>query len=164
MQGAREMPSSDLLEQSELLKGLSCEVLERILTFCEDAEYPRGTVIFEEAASARHIYVLEHGLVTLRIDSPASEEKVMVTAIRDAGEVFGWSALIEPYAYTSTAVCLEPTKVIILDADKLRHFLDENREAGFVVMKNVASIVASRLGKARRALTAAVAPGFISHG
>jgi CRP-like cAMP-binding protein len=162
--GGGQMPSLELVERSELFRGLSKEVLERILPFCRDSEYPRGAVIFEEGKPARHGYVLTHGLVTLRIDTPIGEESVMVTAIRDEGEVFGWSALIEPFTYTSTAVCLEPSKVIVLDAEKLMHLLDENPEAGFIVMKNAAAIVASRLGKARRALTAALAPGLISHG
>ena len=158
------MPSLDLVEQSELFRGLSQEVLKKIITFCQEAEYPRGATIIEEGDKAQHVCVLEHGLVTLRIDPPVGKEKVMVTAIRDAGEIFGWSTLIEPYVYTSTAVCLEPTKVIVVDGSELMRLLEENPKAGFVVMKNVSAVVASRLRKARTALTSALAPGLISHG
>jgi CRP-like cAMP-binding protein len=158
------MPALDLVEQSELFKNLSQEVLNKIITFCQEAEYPRGATIFEEGGQARHLCVLQHGLVTLRIDTPSGAEKVMVTAIRDAGETFGWSALIEPYTYTSTAVCLEPTRIVVVDGGELMRLLEENPQAGFVVMKNVAAVIASRLRKSRAALASALTPGLISHG
>jgi len=158
------MPSLELIERSELFKGLSLEVLQEIVPLCQEAEYPRGAILFEEGTPARHLYVMERGLVTLRIDTPAGGEKVMVTAIRDAGEIFGWSAIIEPYTYTSTAVCLEPTRVVVIESQELMRLLAENPAAGFIVMKNASAVVASRLRKARTALTSALTPGLISHG
>jgi len=157
------MSSLSIIEESELLKGLSQDVLKKITAFSQEAEYPRGATIFLEE-EARHLYVLERGLVTLRIDVPGREEKVMVTAIRDPGEVFGWSSLVKPYTYTAAAVCLEASKVIVVDGIKLMRLLEEDPAAGFIVMKNVAAIVASRLRKARAARTSALTPGLISHG
>ena len=158
------MMSPNPVEQSELFGGLSQDVLKEIATFSREVEYPRGATIFEEDGKAQNVCVLVYGLVTLRIETPASEEKVMVTAIRDAGEVFGWSALIKPYIYTSTAVCLEETKVIVVDGSALMRLLEEKPAAGFVVMKNVSAVVSSRLRKARTALISALTPGVISHG
>lgn len=158
------MPPLNLIRESELFKGLSQDVLEKILSLCREAEYPRGATIFSEHSPAERLYVLEYGLVTLRIDTPAGGEKVMVTAIRDRGEVFGWSALVEPHVYTSTAVCLESCRVVALEGAGLLRTLEENPEAGFVVMKRLATIVASRLRKAQTALTSALTPGLISHG
>lgn len=158
------MATLDVVAGSELLRGLSTDVVKSILPFCREAQYPRGATIFEEGAQAQHLAVLEYGLVTLRIDSPLGGEKVMVTAIRDAGEIFGWSALIEPCVYTSSAVCLEPSHVILVDGSALLRFVEENPEAGVMIMKNVASVIASRLRKARAALASALVPGLISHG
>ena len=157
------MSSLSVIEESELFKDLSQDVLKKIAAFSQEAEYPRGATIFLEE-EARYLYVLEQGLVTLRIDVPGREERVMVTAIRDRGEVFGWSSLVKPYTYTAAAVCLEATKVIVVDGVKLMRLLEEDPESGFVVMKNVAAIIVSRLHKARAALTSALTPGLISHG
>ncbi len=158
------MLTLDFVKESELCKGLSQEVLQEIIPLCQEVDYPRGAVIFEENTPAQKIYILEYGLVTLRIDTPAGKEKVMVTAIRDAGEIFGWSALIAPYVYTSTAVCLEDTKAIVVDSSKLLPLLEQNPAAGYIVMKNVCAVVVSRLRKARTALISALSPGLISHG
>jgi CRP-like cAMP-binding protein len=158
------MPSLNLIKESELFKGLSQDVLEKIAAFCQEAEYSRGATIFSEHDEAQYLYVLEYGLVTLRIDAPAGEEKVMVTAIRDRGEMFGWSALVEPYIYTSAAICLEPTRAIVVDGAELLRMLEEDPESGFVVMRKLAAIIASRLRKAQTALTSALTPGLISHG
>lgn len=158
------MSTLEPIARSELFRGVGPNVLSDIVPLCQEVQYPRGAVIFEEGTPANQVAVLVHGLVTLRIDTPLSSEKVMVTAIRDAGEVFGWSALIEPYTYTSSAVCLEPSVVILIDGPGLRRLLAERPEAGFIVMRNVAAIVASRLHKARTALISARTTGLISHG
>lgn len=154
----------NLVEQSELFKDLSQDVLKKIVAFCQEAEYLRGDTIYLEGDETRHLYVLEYGLVTLRIDTPVGEEKVMVTAIRDRGEIFGWSSLVAPHFHTATAVCLESTKLLVVDGVELMRLLEEDPRSGFVVMKNVAAIIASRLRKARTALTTALTPGLISHG
>jgi len=158
------MPSFKIIEESELFGGLSRDSLDRIATLCQEAEYPRGATIFVEHSPAQRLYILEYGLVTLRIETPAGEEKMMVTAIRDRGEVFGWSALVEPHIYTSTAVCLEPCKVAAVDGPALLRMLEENPAEGFLVMRRLAALVASRLRKAQAALTSALTPGLISHG
>ncbi len=158
------MVSMGLLTESELFKGLRPELIEKIAAGCRQAAFPRGTTIFSERSEARYLYVLEHGLVTLRIDTPAGEEKVMVAAVRDRGEIFGWSALVEPHAYTSTAICLEPTSLAVVDGAELLRVLDEDPESGFAVMSRLAAIVASRLRKTQTALISALTPGLISHG
>lgn len=158
------MPTLKLIQESELFDGLSQDMLEKIAALSQDAEYPRGATLFTENTPARHLYVLERGLVTLRIDAPGGGEKVMVTAIRDRGEVFGWSALVEPHIYTSTAICLEPCRVAIVDGTGLLRLLEENPTAGLTVMRRLAALIASRLRKAQQALTSALTPGLISQG
>ena len=43
----------------------------------------------------------------------------------EPGDIFGWSALINPYKATSTVVSLEPVKVIAFDADGMEEWRSE---------------------------------------
>ena len=158
------MSSLSLVEEAELFKGLSHTALEKITAFCQEATYPRGDTIYTEGDETQHVYVLNYGLVTLRVDVPGNKEKMMITAIRDRGETFGWSALIAPHIHTATAICLEPTKLLVIDANKLMRLLEEDPQSGFIVMKNVATLIASRLRKTRTGLSSALSPGLITQG
>ncbi len=62
------------------------------------------------------------------------------------GEMFGWSALVEPNEYTATAQCVKESKVIKVDGELLaRVFERHSSEEGLMVMKRLAGVVASRL-------------------
>lgn len=155
----------DDLRGSELFKDLSDEVLEKIASICQEETHNRGTTIFLEGAEAQNLYILKEGLVILRI-TPATnmERTIMVAAIKERGQVFGWSSLVEARQYTSTAVCMEDAKVLTIKGAELLALLEKMPAAGFLVMRRLASIASSRLRSTREQLIAALVPGLISHG
>ena len=42
------------------------------------------------------------------------------------GESMGWSAIVEPYLYTLGALCIDRTKLIALDAAKMRALMNDD--------------------------------------
>ena len=68
------------------------------------------------------------------------------------GEVFGWSALVEPYVYTATAKCAQETKVIRISRDQMEEVVKEHPDEGMAVLKNLTGIIAGRLRYAYRQL------------
>ncbi len=153
------------LKGSELFRDLSDEVLEKIAGICQEETFSRGTTIFSEEAEAQKLYILREGLVTLRITPAANMERtIMVAAIKERGRVFGWSSLVETKRYTSSAVCMEDSKVLTIKGEDLFTLLEEMPAAGFAVMRRLAGIASSRLRSTREQLIAALVPGLISHG
>ncbi len=61
------------------------------------------------------------------------------------GDVMGWSAVVEPYLYTLGAKCIDDTKVITFDAEKLREILNADKALGFKFMHAIAKVIAARL-------------------
>ena len=61
------------------------------------------------------------------------------------GEGMGWSSVVEPYLYTLGARCIDDSKVIALDAVKLRNIFNEDVALGFKFMHATAKVVATRL-------------------
>ena len=154
----------DTLKSSKLFNGLSDEALGRIAGLCHKEAYDRGTTIFSEGEEAQKLFILEEGLVVLRIQPAAQERNIMVTAIKEEGQIFGWSSLVEPAQYSASAVCMEDSKVLAIKGKDLLALLEESPAVGFVVMKRLAGIVSSRLRSTREQLISALAPGLISHG
>jgi len=133
--------------ESDLFKGVSQRFVTRIANGAEEENYKKNSTIFKAGDRAPHFYVLVAGDV--HIDVGAAEETL---AVNRPGEVFGWSALVEPYTYTATARCLKDTKAIKISRDLVEAAIQEHPAEGLAVLKNLTAIIASRLRYAYRQL------------
>ena len=158
------MVSMQMLRSSDLFGELSEEKLEQISRLCQEEVYPGRATILQEDEEAQTLYILRDGLVTIRIQSAAHEDGLMVDAVNERGRTFGWSALIEPRRYTASAVCLGEVKVLAIDGAELIKLLDEDPQLGFTVIKKIAGIISSRLRNTRSQLRSARTEGLITHG
>jgi CRP-like cAMP-binding protein len=153
----------DHLRNAELFIDVSVEDLKEAAESCREESYSQGSTIFSEGEEARDVFILREGPVTLRIHSPDRPD-LMVSAAREIGEIFGWSALVEPRRFTATAVCLEDSRVIVVDGASLRDWLQDNPTRGFRVMRNLAGVVSARLRDTRLQLRNALATAVITQG
>jgi CRP-like cAMP-binding protein len=159
-----KMVSVQMLRDSDLFGELSDEKVGQIARLCREEVYPGRATILQEDEEAQTLYILQDGLVTIRIRSTAHEGGLMVDAANERGETFGWSALIEPRRYTASAVCLGEVKVLTIEGAELMKLLEEDLQLGFTVMKKVAGIISSRLRNTRSQLRSARTEGLITHG
>jgi CRP-like cAMP-binding protein len=110
--------------------------------------FPEGKTIFSQGEKAARLYVLVEGAIDLTIKSG---EKIdfMTSKIEKEGAVFGMPCLLEPFRYNVTALCLKPSKVLVLDADHIKKKIEEDPRMGMEIMKKLASIYFSRLNEMR---------------
>ncbi|MGD0230301.1 MAG: cyclic nucleotide-binding domain-containing protein [Syntrophorhabdales bacterium] len=134
--------------ESDLFKGVSQRFITRIANGAEEQAYKRGSTIFTRGETATHFYVLAAGDVHIEI----GETEKATLAISRPGEVFGWSALVEPYTYTATARCPKETKVIRVSRDIVEAAIKEHPAEGLAILKNLTGIIAGRLRYAYRQL------------
>lgn len=138
----------EALSNSKLFAGLSQAELDGVVKLCIEREYQPQTIVFDEGETAKQVYLLEQGRVALEMKVPSvfsSAHRRATVDIASAGDVFGWSALVEPYTYTLSAICLEKAKAIALDAAGLLDLLEQNERIGYKVSKGLVRIVSSRL-------------------
>jgi signal transduction histidine kinase len=93
------------------------------------------------------MFIIERGKVAL-------EKRVQIgrhTTPRNAtidyvgpGQIAGFSSLTPPYLYATSAVCIEPTRVLYIDAEQLREYLREQPKAGYPIMLKMARLIGSR--------------------
>src|SRR3974377_1709541 len=114
---------AERLRRSEIFGDLADADLLSIAAFCSEERYTEGEAVLSEGAPAAAVYVVERGKLAL-------EKKIQIgrhTTPRNAaidyvepGKAAGFSGLVAPFVCSTSAVCLEPTRVIRIDGLALR--------------------------------------------
>ncbi|HBA54584.1 cyclic nucleotide-binding domain-containing protein [Syntrophorhabdus aromaticivorans] len=136
------------IKESDLFKGVSQRFITRIANNSEEENFKRNAIVFRGGDKASHFYVLVEGAVDISLATADSAHM----SVSRPGEIFGWSALVEPYAYTATAKCTKDTKVIKVARDSIENAITEHPAEGLAVLKNLAGIIAQRLRYAYKSL------------
>ncbi len=126
--------------EADLFRGVSQRFITRIAHGAEEETCKKNSVIFRKGEEASHFYVLVEGDVGIEIG-----EKEGMLEVRRPGEVFGWSALVEPYTYTASARSLKETRVVKISRDLVEAAIKEHPGEGLAVLKNLTGIIAGRL-------------------
>lgn len=134
------------IKEADLFSGVSQRVITKIGQNSEEENFKKGAIIFREGDPAGSFYVLGEG----EVDIMAGKREVIHFTVGKPGEVFGWSALVEPYRYTATAQCSEDTKVIKISRDLVEQVIREHPEEGLMILKHLTGIIAQRLRYAYR--------------
>jgi signal transduction histidine kinase len=142
-----------ILRLSDLFNGLSDDQFKTLVGFCREEVYEAGIILFREGDLCDTIYIVASGSLALemKLQIGLNEGSVTIGVVSRGGCV-GHSGLKSPYRHTMTGRTLERTEVITLDSRILRRWCEENPEAGFRVMTNVAKVIASRLEHSRKTL------------
>lgn len=109
----------------------------------------KGAVIFREKQPAAWLYILVDGHIelfyTVEVEYHPELSKELHFGEVVPGEIFGISALVEPYILTSTARATVTSQVIKISADRLRACCNEDDQLAYGFMKQVAKATIKRL-------------------
>jgi len=143
-----------------LFNGLDDSELAQIAEFCHERNRPARTICFVQDRKAEDMHLCRSGKVDLIIQlyEPAGTE-VKIHTIEE-GEVFGWSALMEPCTYTSSAKCVGMVEEVYIKGSDLVNLFEQNLHIGYVVMRNLSNIIHSRLTQDRQRLSRELSPDF----
>ena len=142
------MVSINQLKGYKFFKGFTDEELKKLADIAKEESYKAGLQLWKKGDQANKAYFLEDGKVLLVMDTymgPQRPPMQVTVDIVTKGEGMGWSSVVEPYLYTLGARCIDDSKVIALDAVKLRNIFNEDTALGFKFMHATAKVVATRL-------------------
>ena len=125
--------------------------LEELAKITEKKTYKSHDYVYERGNPARHLFVVSKGLVSLRRFEPGDEVGIAFET-REPGTLFGAASFMEPQEYTLTAVCMEDTEVMAIDADKLTELCKKDPAVGYELMLKIAQIYFERYKTAKRNL------------
>ena len=146
------MITTEMLSRFDLFKGLPESLLTKIATISEEVSVKQGEFVFREGEKADKLHFLMNGSVALRVKLTSKPESITVSFVSMPYQSFGWSGIVAPNHYTSSAECDEDSNLLIIPANPFMKLLEENPESGFKVMQRVAEIIADRLRNSRQAL------------
>lgn len=104
----------------------------------------KDETLFHEGDPEGNLYILLDGEMALDIQIPGRERLRIFTA--EPLDIIGWSSLTPMVRQcTATARALTDCDYLELESGKLIHLCDEDDKFGFIIMKRIANVVASRL-------------------
>jgi len=135
-----------------LFKGLNDAELAKIAEICSECAMGEGETVCSEGTRATSIHLCRRGKVDILIWVREPWNKNVCVHTAEAGEVFGWAAVVAPYTRTATAVCVESGEEICIPGSGLVELCEKNPNIGFIVMRNLSAEIIARLGQTRQRL------------
>lgn len=153
------MISPESLKRLAFFGLLDQEQLKSISDIADEEEIAQGMTLFEEKQPANSFYYLIEGYIDLyqrTFDTyyPRISKDLLVGAVQPQ-EIFGLSAIVEPYTYHATGRTAQPCKYIKFSGPKLRAMVNEDCQMGFIFMRQISVALTERLMDTRVQLAAA---------
>jgi CRP-like cAMP-binding protein len=155
------MISIELLERFSFFSFMDEKELRAVTRIAQELQLKAGDVLCEANTPADALYFLTKGhlpyyMVVKTEHLPDYKQEYFVGDINPE-EIFGISALIEPFQYTATLRAEKPCRVIKIDASALRALCEVDSHLSVGLMKAVAKAAMERLQMARVQLVAEMA-------
>ncbi len=138
------------LSESWFGTNLPPHALSQLAEIAELRSYPAEATLLREGGPTTEFGIVLSGRIGLRTLVPERGPVTILTV--EPGDIFGWSALVEPHVATSTAVALEPVEAIAFEGAALRRLLSADSALAASVYPRLLTAVARRLAATRTQL------------
>jgi CRP/FNR family cyclic AMP-dependent transcriptional regulator len=120
------------------------EHFDKLASISEVIEVDAGKDLFHQGDKQDYLYVIIKGRVAIEIAVPGKGRTRISTA--EATEMLGWSSVTPVVRQrTASAVTVLPSVLVRLNAPELQKLCDQNHTFGYIVMRRIANVAASRL-------------------
>jgi signal transduction histidine kinase len=154
----------ETFRQYELFDTFTDQELGEIARLAHEATYAEGERVLVEGEPAEQLFIVRQGKLSLEKKlqlGRGAKTRLATVGYVGPGGTAGWSTLVPPHIYTSTAVCMEPTRLIVLDGPGLRRLAEQYPHVGYKLMGLVAELIKKRYQNATDTLSYFVS--IVSH-
>ncbi len=137
------MVSIEVLRLFHYFAGVSPESLKAVAAITDERAFPAGQPLFREGEPAQALYILRAGEVDIVYQHHVDEGRVVDTVV--AGDLIGWSSLVEPYRCTATAIPRTAGRAVRIDAVGIRNLCARDHSLGYHLLKELAGTLSRRL-------------------
>jgi CRP/FNR family transcriptional regulator, cyclic AMP receptor protein len=146
------------LRDHPFLSELPAASLRRLAAHAYRVDFAAGGTVFREGGVADRFFLIRRGSVRLAVEVPGRGVVDVETLGPDTA--LGWSWLVAPYQWHLSAVALERTTTVVIDAPVLRSLMAADAVVGYEIMRRFAAVMFDRLQADRARLTGG--PGVVS--
>ena len=139
------------LRDHPFLSELPAASLRRLAAHAYRVDFAAGDTIFREGTPADRFFVIRRGVVRLAMELPG--RGVVEAQTLGPDTALGWSWLVSPYQWHVTAVAIERTSTVVIDAAVLRSLMAADAVMGYEIMRRFAAVMFDRLQAERVRLT-----------
>jgi CRP-like cAMP-binding protein len=136
--------------------GLSTASQRRLAEVAREYEAPARAVLLREGDQTGELSLLVRGRASLTADVTGRGPVTFMTI--EAGDIFGWSALLPPCRAAATVTALDPVHVLAFDGARLRSAVRADVALAAAIYLQVLEAVARRLLATRQRLLAPTPP------
>jgi CRP-like cAMP-binding protein len=134
---------------------MSDEFLKEVTRISNERPFKAGERLFTEGNTATQFMLLKAGEVHIIYRIGDDSDVIADTLV--VGDPMAWSALLDPHRLTATGVASKDGILIEIEAESLRRLCEDHKEFGYVMIKEVAKTLRSRLSAMRVQSAARVA-------
>jgi CRP/FNR family cyclic AMP-dependent transcriptional regulator len=149
------MDSTKVLKKVEIFRGLSLTQLESLAKISEEKNYRGGETVFTERSTGDEVYIIKKGKICIELGLKGKPNTATIQRL-SVGQIFGELALVDKRSRSATVVCENDCEIITIDRDKLDELFERDTHLGYIVMKNLAKLLAERLRRTDLMLVASV--------
>jgi CRP-like cAMP-binding protein len=137
------MITGKMLKGYSFFSSLNQEFLDKVASLGQFVSIEAGGWLFQQEDKAVNLYMIYDGQISLNISFRDHIIDTMNPYMK--GEIIGWSALVKPCIYTLGARAEEASRLIGFNGEKLMKLMEENGEAGFILLRNLSEVIGERL-------------------
>lgn len=132
------------------LQGMGSAHFKKLAAMATEAIFAKDQIIYREGELGDAIYLIEEGQVVIEM-SVADGPPVKMYPV-EPGQLFGWSALFPPRRKQARARAVAPTRVIAINAARLREAFKADQNLENAIIQRVNEVIADRLAATRQQL------------
>jgi len=141
------MTLEPLLREHPFLKNLEPEYLALLAGCAANVRFREGAFMFREGEPAGQCFLIREGKMALEIAAPGRGSIIVQTL--GAGDVTGFSWLLEPHQWEFDGRAVEPVRALALDGTCLRGKCADDPRLGFELTQLFARLAIRRLQATR---------------
>lgn len=126
---------------------LSPQYRTKLLGVAQAFRFPKDAVVFREGDPSLYLYIVKTGHVALEVSMPGRGRATLTTV--GPGDVFSWSAVVEPRIETATARAMEDVEVVGVKSGVIQDLCWEDLEMGVELYRTLAEVISARLTATR---------------
>ena len=133
--------------QGSFVVELSSRVQQKLFAQVELVQYKAGATIFREGDHSQYLFIIKAGQVVLEVNMLPKGRRAFLTV--GPGEVFSWSALVEPRIENASARASVDSEVLRIEGAALMKLCKQDCPLGFEVYRTLTKVISSRLTATR---------------
>jgi CRP-like cAMP-binding protein len=148
---------TDAIGNISFFQDLTGPELAQIAALCRERTYATGELCQREGEASDDVHIILKGRAgtVVRIPNITYMNSEIIIDVLHDGDIFGWSALIKSTPW-STLRALDPMTVLYISAKELLDLCENNYHIGYIIMKHLSSLIASRLRRNRMSMLNAI--------